>query len=145
MEIITNFILYFLAIKPQKPMKILITILFLAPFYFCNAQLMPCFEPISEEPVKTENDIRPDSLFAVQTLYYPTGLENKMVKDSIFTIDPKTRKESLRVVERSMNLADCDEAEIEIDADIYYYLRMPGKKCFQLYRLEKLVRVDQMK
>lgn len=66
-----------------------------------------------------------------------------MVTNSIFTIDPETKEVTTTVLQRNMRLEDCDKAEIEVDTDKYYYFRRYDKECFQIYRIEKLIRTDQ--
>jgi len=124
-------------------MKALLTALCMLQLTLCTAQLVPCFEAVSQEPQKTEIEVLPDSITAVKTLYYPTGLENKMVTDSIFTINPETEEVAITVVQRNLRLEDCDKAEIEVNADKYYYFRRYDRKCFQVYRIEKLIPLDQ--
>lgn len=124
-------------------MKALFFLLFMLPIMMCKAQLVPCFEPAEQEAEKTVIDVKPDSIFAVKTMYYPSGLENKVVTDSIFTINPESKEVTISVVQRNMSLEDCDKAEIEAGADKYYYFRSYDKECFQIYRIEKLIHLDQ--
>lgn len=49
-------------------MKAVLFTVFMLPLTICNAQSVPCFEPIEKEPIKTVIDIRTYSIFALKTM-----------------------------------------------------------------------------
>ena len=103
------------------------------------AQLVPCFDKIPGDPERIEVEKHPDSELGVKIMYYSTGLNDKMVSDTIFTINPETQAVTVEVVERNLSLNDCDKAEIEEGGNKYYYFRTPKEKCYRIYRVEKLM------